>query len=175
MPSPFAKELKITPTKRHHTESRCNIRKPRKGDNRGFQHQRFLQARAAETVPQTFTCTQPAFVAIPILQTPTIGTYTQPITAPVAVQPVATTSGQHQQPQKCCALCTSVVRQCLMNYQLPICPEWSNPEEEKVISRQQKEEEQEKEEEDWDNTRQNKVTKFQNETQNLCPLLKTEI
>ena len=55
---------------------------------------------------------------------------------------------------KICALCMPVGRQCLINYQLPVHPEQTDPEEEKDLSKQQKEEEQEKEEEDGDSTKQ---------------------
>ena len=122
MPSPFTKKPKTTPIKRCHMESRDDIRKPRKGNKRCFQHQGFLQAKVVETAPQNFTLNKPALVAIPILQTPTIGTYAQPVTVTAPTQPVATTSGQPQQPQKFCALFMPVGIHCLNNYQLPIHP-----------------------------------------------------
>ena len=75
-------------------ESRCDIKKCRKGDKRCFQYQRFLQVQAAETTSQNLTLTHPALVAIPILQAPTIGTYAQPVSATIPTQPVATTSEQ---------------------------------------------------------------------------------
>ena len=46
---------------------------------------------------QNPTPTQPALVAIPILQAATIGTYALPVTLPVPTQLVATTSEQPQQ------------------------------------------------------------------------------
>ena len=100
-PSLIAKKPKTTPTKRNHTETRCDIKKLRKIDKRCFQCQRFLKARAVETMPQNSALTKPAAVAIPLLQAATLGTYTQPVTETAPTQPVETTS---EQPPKFCAL-----------------------------------------------------------------------
>ena len=101
VPSPFAKRPKNTPTKRSHTESRCDIKKPRKGDKRCFQYQGSIQTRVEETVPQNPILTQPA---VPILQVSTIGPYTDPVTATVPTQPATAIAKQPQQSQNFCAL-----------------------------------------------------------------------
>ena len=124
------------------------------------------------TATENVTLTQPALVSIPILQALTIGTYAQPDMATVPIQPVATTSGQPQQSQKFGALCTPIERQCLNNYQLPIHPEWSDPEE-KDLGKQKNRKNERKE--IWMVPSRNKkdknfkMTKFQNQTQKLCP------
>ena len=116
-------------------EIRCDIKKLGKGDRRCFQYQGFHQDKTVKTVPQNPTLTQPALVAIPILQVLSIGTYAQPVAAIVPTQPVTTTSEQSQQFPKFCALCMSVGRQWPNNYLLPVHPEWSDQEEQKDLNR----------------------------------------
>ena len=152
VPSPFIKRSKSTPTKRSHTESRHDIKKPGKGNKRCFQYHGSINVRAAETVPQIPVLIQPA---VPIFQAPTEGIYAQPVTATAPTQPMTTIPRPPHLSQNCCALCMPVGRQCQNNYMLPMHPEWSDPEEEKDLSKQESEGEQEKEEdEDWDSTRQ---------------------
>ena len=103
-----------------------------KGCSEMFQYQGLAQAKTAETMPQNPTPTHPASVAVPIQQADTTVTYVQPVTVPgtAPTQSVITTSGQPQQLPNLCALCTTIGRECLNNFLLPIHPEWSDPEEE---------------------------------------------
>ena len=63
--------------------------------------------------------TQPVSVAIPTLQTPTVGTYAEPATATSLIQLATTTPGQPHQSQNFCALVMSVGRQYPNTYIYP--------------------------------------------------------